>query len=133
MIDDTEFQAPKNSKKTNEVTEDDLDDATPLVVPKRKRGPNKQEEKIEKVRKAKKAKCAPKQPKNLENESQVSKVESPALKLPSGLQNTINTTISSSVPINNGETFSSAGFFLMLHDAHMKNQQLQHRIDLGFE
>ena len=31
------------------VTEDDLDDAIPLMVPKRKRGPNKQEEKIEKV------------------------------------------------------------------------------------
>ena len=107
-----------------------MDNATPLVVPKRKRGPNKQEEKLEKV---KKVKCAPKQQKPLENDSQVSNVESPALKLPSTLQNTMNTTISASVPINNGETFSSAGFFLMLHDAHMKNQQLQHRIDLGLE
>ncbi len=42
--------------------------------------------------------------------------------------------ISSFASINNSESFSSAGFFLMLHDAHMKNQQLQHRIvDLGLE
>ena len=77
LIDDTEFQARKNPKKANEVTGDDLDDATPLMVPKRKRGQNKHEEKIEKV------KSAPKQQKTLENESQASKVESPALKLPS--------------------------------------------------
>ena len=62
LIDDTEFQARKNPKKANEVTEDDLDDAIPLMVPKRKRGPNKQEEKIEKV---KKVKSAPKHSKKL--------------------------------------------------------------------